>query len=100
MSNIAFAEKRSFIRMQMDCELGFQITGDDNHTRHKGHTLNLSGSGLAFITEAPITTDAILEIEIQSTNSSIASLKAKLQVIRVTTLDTGYEVAGQFIVLA
>lgn len=89
------AERRDFIRMAVNAELRFGTCGGELSS--KGHTRNLSATGIQFVTENEVQPGAELELEVLSENGRVPPLRAKVAVIRVDRSDDGLVVAAQML---
>lgn len=97
MTGIDHEEKRQFQRMQLNSHLQFRRVGD---TRlYRGETLDLSASGIRFITAELLVSGEILQIVINSQHQQIAPLVAEGKVLRAEALSTAadsYEISLLF----
>ncbi len=85
MAGMDHEEKRQFQRMQLNSQLQFRRVGD---TRlYKGETLDLSATGIRFITAEPLVRGEILQIVINSQHQQIAPLVAEGKVLRTAALN-------------
>lgn len=89
-------EKRRFQRMLLSSQLQFRRVGD--YRLIKGETLDLSASGMRFITVEPLTAGELLQIVINSQHQQIAPLIAEGKVLRSVPLSdaTYYEISLLF----
>ena len=90
-------EKRQFQRMQLPGQLQFRRAG--NTTLFKGKSLDLSATGMRFITDVLLFEGDILQIVINSHHTQIAPLVAEGQVIRAAPYEAGedqYEISVRF----
>ncbi len=86
-----FAEKRSFLRMPMDCELNFS-TVDGGETYH-GKVVNLSNRGILFTAERSFNVGARLEIVLTPANSVTPPMQARVTVTRVEAVEGSQQIA-------
>lgn len=88
-----YDEKRNFIRMFVNAEV--KITDPVTSQTYQGEGKNLSGDGALFTTDNKFEVNQMLTLNISSEKSSLASLNAEFQVIRVDQLEDGrFEIAG------
>lgn len=90
-----FAEKRDFQRMALDCEFAFLKPGDNQ--QYAGQVINLTSKGVLFNTSEPVDVNTILEIVVTPSNSLTETMKASVQVNRVTDYEPVYEIAGEIL---
>jgi len=90
---IDYAEKRDFLRMPIDCELTFSITGDS--TTYQGNVINLSHRGILFTSQDQFAEGTRLEIVLTPSNSLTPPMEAEIVVARVTYNESVYEIAGE-----
>jgi len=76
-----YAEKRDFVRMQINTPVLFTLT--DTDTTFSGMCKNLSGNGLLFETTTKIDIFNKLKISIHSPNKEFNQLCAIIQVVRI-----------------
>lgn len=81
MAGQDFEEKRDFFRMRVNGPVKIQRQTSPDIFHAEG--LDLSASGLSFISEIPVTAGEILEISIQSHNPELADFVAEAEVVRV-----------------
>lgn len=84
MTGIEHQEKRWFQRMQLQSQLYFRRVGII--TLFKGETLDLSATGIRFITTEPLENNELLQIVINNKHRQIAPLVAEGKVLRVAAL--------------
>ena len=84
-----YDEKRDFMRMTVDCRVDFK---DTNGRDHQGRAINLSGGGLLFITDAPLTLGAELQLSVKPDAPVIQPLDVVGKVVRVDRVDGKFEV--------
>ena len=88
-----YDEKRNFIRMFVNANV--EIIDPHDNQRYLGKGKNLSGDGAMFTTDKEFSVGQILNLEIKTEKSSMASLTAEFEVIRAEKLSSGeFEVAG------
>ena len=63
---IDYAEKRDFLRMPIDCELQFALTGSVE--RFHGNVINLSSKGILFTSSESFDEGAALDIVLTPSN--------------------------------
>ncbi len=90
-----YAEKRDFIRMGAECPMTFRTPESDQ--AYEAKTKNLSGNGVQFETKQEPVPGSLLEITITPGLSTTPPLRAQVEVIRVTSSDSGdrYVVAAR-----
>jgi len=89
----AYSEKRNFIRMFVNAKV--TVTDPENGETYIAEGKNLSGDGAMFTSSQEFTVNQRLSLDIQSEQSTLASLKADFEVIRVTKRDDGqFDIAG------
>ena len=88
---IDYAEKRDFLRMPIDCELSFMLTG--NSTRYEGNVINLSNQGILFTSSERFDEGAALELLLTPSNSETSPMEAQAVVTRVTDYEPVFEIA-------
>lgn len=90
---IGKSEKRDFIRMSIESEVSFHRP--DSGVTYKGKTIDLSATGMRFLTKSPVHVGELLEISVKPGVSITPPLEVTLEVIRVEeTGDGQYDVAG------
>jgi hypothetical protein len=86
-------DKRNFIRMNTESEISFKKTGSDQS--FTGKTIDLSATGIHFITEAPVAAGDMLEVIIKPGVDVTPPLETTVAVVRADKTDDGkYDVAG------
>ena len=92
---INYDEKRDFIRMDTDHDLQFHEIGSSEN--RNGTCVNLSASGIMFMTEEELATGSQLEINITPQYSVVSPFDATIEVIRTHANGTPgrYAVAGK-----
>ena len=91
---IAFAEKRDFLRMPIDCS--FSFTMDDDNRQHRGKVINLSYRGVLFTSRQRLEEGALVEILLAPSHPTTAPTRAKARVARVVNRRKFYEIACKF----
>ncbi|BFM06599.1 PilZ domain-containing protein [Halioxenophilus aromaticivorans] len=79
-SSNAHAEKRGFLRMQMNIPANIEITADGK--QEKGVLVNLSGSGMLLELPQFYPAGAKMTVQVDSENGASPSLEAICTVIR------------------
>ena len=79
-SSNAHAEKRGFLRMQMNMPANIEISAEG--TQEKGLLVNLSGSGMLLELDKNYPEGAKLTVQVDSDHGSAPSLEAVCTVIR------------------
>jgi len=88
-----YSEKRNFIRMFVNAKV--KVTDPSTGNSYDAEGKNLSGDGAMFTSSQEFKVNQRLTLDIQSEQSSLASLKADFEVIRVTKREDGqFDVAG------
>jgi len=82
-------EKRDFIRLTVDCRVTFL---DADGKEHHGRALNVSGGGVQFITDTPLTLGSELSLSVNPDTPVIQPLELIATVVRVDRLDGKFEV--------
>ncbi|MEX0615263.1 MAG: PilZ domain-containing protein, partial [Methylophaga sp.] len=77
-------EKRQFQRMELSSQLKFRRVGDTK--LFKGAMMDLSASGIRFITSEALNSGEFLQIVINSQHPQIAPLVAEGHVLRAVAL--------------
>lgn len=85
MAAMDHEEKRQFQRMQLSSQLQFRRFGITQ--LFKGATLDLSATGMRFITAEPLLAGELLQIVINSQHPQMAPLVAEGKVLRATALN-------------
>jgi hypothetical protein len=83
LSTRNYQEKRSFIRMKLDCPAKIALP-DDEFT---GVCSNLSGGGMLLVLDTPLTTGTECIVSISSHFGHGPMLRAKTKVIRAMSCD-------------
>lgn len=89
MAGIDHEEKRQFQRMQLSSQLQFRRVG--NTKLFKGETLDLSATGVRFITTEPLENGELVQLVIKSKHPQIAPLVAEGEVIRAAAVNPAAE---------
>lgn len=88
-----FAEKRSFYRMPVECQL--EYTENGHSEARTGHVKNISGDGILFHTDRAIGMGTEVEIIVKAGSNLTPPLHASIEVIRCNlTDDESFEVAA------
>ena len=88
------SDQRGFLRMGIESELTFQISG--NNETYSGKTKDLSATGICFNTEQAVTEGDMLQISVKPGTDITPPLDVMITVIRVTAgQNGGYDVAGE-----
>jgi hypothetical protein len=77
----AYEEKRKFHRMTLDCPLTFGLAGETKSTAAR--CLNLSSSGVLFVTERAVQVGSLLRINITPQKAVVPPLDAVAEVLRI-----------------
>jgi len=75
-----YAEKRDFIRMQVDSRLKFRLR--DSEVIHDGRITDLSGNGMSFVSTSKLDAQTRLTVAVESSSRSIPPLVAHVRVVR------------------
>lgn len=97
MTGMEHDEKRQFQRMQLSSQLQFRRVGETQ--LFKAATMDLSASGIRFITSEVLNSGEFLQIVIHSQHSQIAPLVAEGEVLRAVALTDDadrYEISLNF----
>lgn len=88
-------EKRRFIRMNLNCDLVYQLPDSLRHV--KGICKNLSNSGILFTAFRSIDPGVVLEVELASIDEVVSPpMKALVEVVSSRFVTTGtYDVAAE-----
>ncbi len=81
LSERAYDEKRSFIRMKIDTMVTFTVDGGSE--RYNGRCKNISGAGMLLETEKKLALGTRLYLTVPSENSELNNLNAQVEVIRI-----------------
>jgi hypothetical protein len=82
-------EKRDFIRLGVDCHVSFKDTAGKEH---QGRCINVSGGGVLFMTDAPLTLGSELTVSVKADTPVIKPLDVIAKVVRVDRIDGKFEV--------
>lgn len=87
-------EKRGFPRIKLQCDVTYRQTGDGNIAR--GMCEDLSGSGILFIAQDPLSVGASIEISVVPGNDITPPLEAVIRVVRSEPAQQAgrYRIAG------
>jgi PilZ domain len=86
-------EKRNYTRMHIDCNIHYKLAG--SNVVHKGHCTSISGSGISFTTDSPISQGKAIEINVVPNNSITPPMIAFIEVVRITRqANDNYEIAA------
>ncbi|WP_026223814.1 PilZ domain-containing protein [Methylosarcina fibrata] len=86
-------EKRNYGRMHLDCDITFKLA--DSAEVYRGHCKSISGAGVSFIADRAIDQGKALEINVISKYSTVPSIIAFIEVLRITRQpDNHYEIAA------
>ncbi|MDO9139658.1 MAG: PilZ domain-containing protein [Methylobacter sp.] len=90
---LGYDEKRSYIRMEIDCDVTYKLAGSDE--LHQGRCSSISGAGVSFIADRIFEPGKAMEINVIPKNTVTPSMTAFVEVIRSTQQDDGsYEIAA------
>ncbi len=90
---LGYDEKRSFIRMEIDCDITYKLAGSDE--LHQGRCSSISGAGVSFIADRFFDPGKAMEINVIPKNTVTPPMTAFIDVIRSTEIAGGsYEIAG------
>ena len=88
-----FAEKRSFYRMPVECQL--EYTENGHPETRTGHVKNISGDGLLFHTDHAIGMGTEVDIIVKAGSNLTPPLHATIEVIRChLSDDESFEIAA------
>ncbi len=87
-----YEEKRDFIRVPVECEVGLENSATGKRFTASGR--NLSASGVLFHTEELLRPGDCLEMHIEARQVLLSVLDASLEVVRVQPLDDGLSYAA------
>jgi len=83
----SYEEKRDFVRVTVDYELGLQPAGGGPGFTARGK--NLSAGGVLFETDEALQPGDILEIHVEARQALLSVLDATIEVVRVAGADNG-----------
>ena len=87
----AYAEKRDFLRMPLDCNLSFKTV--DSSQEFEGNLINLSRRGILFTSRESFEAGTILTIVLTPSQTETIPIHATVMVARVSSNDALFEVA-------
>lgn len=86
-------DKRDFIRMNIESEVSFSRPGSTETC--DGKSIDLSATGMRFITKTLVAVGEMLEISVKPGVSITPPLEVTMEVVRVVETEDGqYDVAG------
>ena len=87
-------DKRDFIRMSIESKMDFSRPGSDQS--FSGKTIDLSATGIRFITSTPVEVGEMLEVVVKPGIDVTPPLVTTMAVVRVVKTEDGeqYDVAG------
>jgi hypothetical protein len=91
---IAYAEKRDFLRMPIDCSFSFST--EDDSREFKGKVINLSNKGILFTSNLYFTAGTLLNIVLTPSHSKTSPIHATASVVRARNNEMVFEVACRF----
>ncbi len=86
-------ERRNFSRISTKCGITFQKSSES--VTHNGEVIELSASGLSFLTNQPLSIGATLDISVIPETKITPSLNATIEVKRVTQINNQYTIAAE-----
>ena len=91
-----YTEKRSYKRVQVECNIYYKMIDMDEDEQDVGVLENISGRGLMFIAEKGVPLNAELEIRVSPGNDLTPPLHARVQVVRMEKQrrGNGYEIGA------
>jgi PilZ domain len=90
-----FEEKRSAIRINVNCEINCKLLGSE--TLYKAVCISLSGSGISFISEQPFEVDSDVEVIISPDTVMIPVLRFYISIVRCQAVDNNNFQVGAII---
>ena len=88
-----YDEKRSYIRMEIDCDITYRLEGSEQI--YHGRCSSLSGAGVSFIAEKYFPPGKAMEINIIPKSSVTPPMTAFIEIVRTTKQDEDcYEIAA------
>ncbi|MCX7101521.1 MAG: PilZ domain-containing protein [Methylobacter sp.] len=88
-----YDEKRSFIRMEIDCDITYKLA--DSDILHPGRCSSISGAGVSFIADRFFELGKAMEINVIPKSTVTPPMTAFIEVIRCTQQDeSSYEIAA------
>ena len=88
---IAYAEKRDFLRMPLDCNLSFKTV--DSSRELEGNLINLSRRGILFTSWENFEAGTLLTIVLRPSHTETIPVHAIVKVTRVSSNDALFEIA-------
>ncbi|WP_417781372.1 PilZ domain-containing protein [Stutzerimonas xanthomarina] len=85
-----YSEKRDFIRMNI--ETAITLTQGDQH--YQATCLDLSSTGMQVVAATRLQTGDKVHVHIPSEHSELKGLEAETEVVRVATLEDGWQSLG------
>ena len=76
-----YEEKRDYIRVAVDCDIGLVKQQGGKHFLARGR--NLSAAGVAFSTDEPLAPGDVLDMHIEARQALLSVLDATIKVLRV-----------------
>lgn len=91
---LEYDEKRSYIRMDVDCDITYKLA--DSNNSKTGRCLSLSGAGLSFIAEDELNPGIAMEVSVIPKSSVTPPMTAFIEVVRCTAQEepNSYEIAA------
>jgi PilZ domain-containing protein len=91
---LEYDEKRSYIRMDVDCDITYKLA--DSANKKTGRCLSLSGAGLSFIAEDDLNPGIAMEVSVIPKNNVTPPMTAFIEVVRCTAQEeaNSYEIAA------
>ena len=83
----SYEEKRDFVRVTVDCEVGLQPASGGQRFRANGK--NLSAGGVLFHTDEQLQPGDRLEMHIEAHQALFSVLDATIEVVRVQAVEDG-----------
>ena len=95
---IDYSEKRNYIRMPMQCPVSIRnLDAQDTDT---AHLLDISASGVRFISQRALDEGARLQLMVRPECDITPPLEAEIAVIRCREVDDGFDIAAAIEVVA
>jgi c-di-GMP-binding flagellar brake protein YcgR len=95
---VEFNERREYFRINVDCEIEYQLLNSDKV--YKGRCTTLSGAGVSFVSNKLLKLDDELEMTIQSQHPATPPLRAHVRVVNVRSLeDKSFVISASMTVL-
>lgn len=95
---IDYSEKRDYIRMPMQCPVTIRDPGAV--IADTAHLLDISASGVRFISQRALDEGARLELMVRPECEITPPLEAEISVIRCREIDEGFDIAAAIEVVA